>query len=438
MSDLTSDMTLNISKPTRLAILVLASITAIILSWLSIRTALAEHYANQNTLSGYEKAVHLEPDNPQYWYLLGNYLQNNMYEPNAERAIRAYKTSLSLYPRNADAWLNLAEAYETRGDLEAARNSFLEAKHAYPASANVLWQYGNFLIRQNQLDTGFTEIRHAVEADPKLGLQAFIVCSHADPDFDIVLNKVLPPFPSVYLDVMWQLTDERRSDLALKVWSRLVPLHPRLQPRDVLYFVDGLIFNGQLPKARKAWNQAVELMDIAAPSDPAGSLVWDGSFETGLTGGGFAWRLQPQPGSSANLDSDVSHSGKQSLRIDFDGSKNLNFGAGCQYVPVAPNITYRLSGWLRSENLSTDHGVFLRLDTANSASNTSASTEQALGTTSWTQVALNWTSPRDVQLVRICAARTPTQKPDEQISGTVWVDDVSLVPLSVSDENAQR
>ena len=125
----------------------MAFLFAVVLSFFGIRAALAAHYVSLNTRAGFETAVRLEPNDPRVWYFLGRYWQYDPVEADTGRAIRAYRTSLSLNHLSADVWLDLASVYETEGEIDAARKAFLEATHPYPVSSEVLWSYGNFLLR---------------------------------------------------------------------------------------------------------------------------------------------------------------------------------------------------------------------------------------------------------------------------------------------------
>src|SRR5580704_9162237 len=160
-------MILRLSSPAaRIFLVLLASMLAAALSYSGIRNALAVHDAGLNTPEGYERATRLEPDDARNWYLLGRYWQYNLEDPNARRAIRAYQTALSFDVHSADTWLDLATAYESEGDIAAARNAFLQATRTYSLSPEVSWRYGNFLMRRGEMDAAFAEIKHAVEADP--------------------------------------------------------------------------------------------------------------------------------------------------------------------------------------------------------------------------------------------------------------------------------
>jgi tetratricopeptide (TPR) repeat protein len=400
------------------------------ISYFDIRNALAEYYAQLGTLEGYERATRLEPGNARNWDLLGRYLEFDLEHADRQRTLQAYRTSLSLDPLSADTWLDLASFLEA-SDPSAAREAFVKAQRAYPASPDVSWRYGNFLLRQGEMIPAFAEIRHAVEADPKRAVDAFLLCRRIEPDFDVILERDLPPVASVYLDVMRLLIGERRADLALKVWPKLIAVHPKLQPPEIIFFVDGLLNSGQTTEARRVWDQAITFMHIPQPDDPEGSMVWDGGFETGVTGGGLVWRIEAPPGTLIWYDKKVKHSGTRSLRITFDGTKNVHFEGVCQRAVVEPETTYEFSAWLRTDGLTTDRGVFFRLTTAENQENQLNITPETTGTTPWTKISLTWEAPKLTHLLEICVVRNPSSNVDEhRIVGTAWVDDVSLIPIN--------
>jgi tetratricopeptide (TPR) repeat protein len=145
-------MILRLSSNARRAVLVAAAFAvALILSYFSIRNALAVHYAGLQTPESYEHAARLEPADPRNWYLLGRYWQYNLEDPDSARAIRSYLSALSLNPASAETRVELATAYESESNLAAARDAYLRAKNAYPLSAEISWRYGNFLLRQGSL-----------------------------------------------------------------------------------------------------------------------------------------------------------------------------------------------------------------------------------------------------------------------------------------------
>jgi hypothetical protein len=418
----------------RLAVLVFALALAATLTFFGIRNARASSRAGLGTRAGYEAAVRLEPSNPENWYLLGRYWQYTLDEPDPNRAISNFRRALSLNPRSADTWLDLGTVYESEGDFPAGRDAYLQARKAYPTSAAVAWRYGNFLLRRDEVQQAFAEIRRAVYADSKRSAEAFSRCWRVDPNVESILDKVIPPDRAAYLDVIRELAAADQLTATLTVWQRLISLYPRMSPADVIFFTDYLIQKGQFTDVQRSWQEAFLLSDVVT-GDPAGSVLWDGGFESGVRGGGFAWFFPaPPPGVQASLDRRQKHAGKQSLRLFFGGKHNTNYEGICVNVEVQPETAYRLSAWVRTQTLTSDEGVRFRLSWfSDSHASGSTDSQDSRGTQPWTRIEMPWSSGKDVYRARICVLRNLSRGLDPRIQGTAWIDDISLVPIGTTN-----
>ncbi|GAC1703078.1 MAG: hypothetical protein NVS9B4_10110 [Candidatus Acidiferrum sp.] len=425
-------MILRLSSPAVRAVFVAISIFfAAFLSYSSIGVARATYFSDLQTLNGAERATELQPRNATYWYLLARQLHYDLENPNLPRAILLYRKSLDVDPLSSDAWLDLAGAYEAEGDLPAARDAFVNAQHVYPLSADVPWRYGNFLLRQGQLDTAFTLIRQALDRDPLRAAEAFSRCIRAQPDADLVIDRILPPSRDVYLAVMRNLIEEPDLGTSLKIWDRLVAIHPSLRMIDVFFLVEALRRSQDAANAQRVWQQATDLAGLTVATRVKDSLVWDGGFESGVLNGGYAWYLpQAVRNVEARLDSQEKHSGNQSVRVTFDSSANLDFLDVCQFVPVQPSTAYHLSAWVQTRALSTDQGVRFQVNAVDPASSALAQSPQVHGTHPWTLVESRWTTLRTTHEIHVCLARSPSDQPENKIGGALWIDDVSIVPDS--------
>src|SRR5215472_17342600 len=105
----------------RVILLAFAFVSFLFLFYFRVRNALAAHYAGLETREGYERATRLEPRDFRNWLLLGRYWQYNLEETDTLRALQAYNVALSLNPRSADLWSDLATAYEAEGTVASAR-----------------------------------------------------------------------------------------------------------------------------------------------------------------------------------------------------------------------------------------------------------------------------------------------------------------------------
>ena len=124
--------------------------------------------------------------------------------------------------------------------------------------------------------------------------------------------------------------------------------------------------------------------------------------------------------SQMSRDATTSHSGASSIRID---STNTNDAWFSQDVVVEPNTIYRLTGWIKTENVSGGAGANL------SYIGTWSHTEGIFGSTPWTRVNLFINSGSST-LITIGArlgywAGTST--------GTAWFDDLRLTRVNTDN-----
>jgi tetratricopeptide (TPR) repeat protein len=420
------------SAAARGALVGVALAVAAYLSYFSVRSARATYYTDTETLPGMERATQIEPGNARNWYLLGRYLQYSFEDSNPQRAISIYKKSLEIDPRATSAWLELAATYESEGDDVVARNAFLNAKRTYPLSAEVSWRYGNFLLRQGELEPAFVEIRRSVEADPGRAPEAFSRCLRVEPDANVILDRVLPAKSDIYMAVMGDLAQDRQIENALKVWARIVAMHPKIALHDVFQIVMELRNSGRATQAHEVWEQAVELAGLAQLEGPKNSMVWDGGFESDVTGGAYAWRFaRSSRGAQIGFDSQERYSGKRSLRVSFDGSSDVAFYDVCQTVPAEAGTAYELSAWMKSKELTTDQGVRIELRPGIPGTN-GAITADVRGTQPWTRFATVWPGSKENQETQICLKRDASDQEDNKIRGTAWIDDMALTPVPKS------
>jgi Tfp pilus assembly protein PilF len=421
------------SSIARATLLFVAAVLAAALGYSSTRNALAAHFAGMETRQGQERAVQVEPGNPEAWFLLGRYWQYNLEEPDANRAVAAYRNALSLDPHSATTWLDLAASYESEGNAAAARDAFQQAKRVYPISAEVAWRYGNFLLRQNEVPAAFAEIRHSVEVDPKRAAEAVSRSWRLDPDINSIIENVLPPTAPIYLDAIRELDADAAMDPALTIWDKLRALQPppRIDLSQVIQFTDSLVQAHRIDDAHRVWTQAAALADLnPQPNDAPGSLIWDGGFETNVNSGGFSWVFAPASlGVQSSFDTKEKHSGERSLRLIFDGRRNVDFSGICHIAFVEPNASYRFSAWVHTQALTTDQGVRIRLEWTENAHSSAVETPDIHGTQPWTEVSIPWTATGDAsRQVRVCISRKPSDDFGSRIHGSAWIDDVALTP----------
>jgi tetratricopeptide (TPR) repeat protein len=417
-------------------VLVIVAALAAVLAFAAIRHGRAEKWAASQDPDLWLRAAELEPSNPENWYRLGRYRQLDFEHADLPLAITYYERSVFLNPSEARYWMDLGGAYEMAGELAKAEEALRTAQRDYPNSGEVAWRFGNFLLRQNRVDEAFGQIHHAVTEDPKLTALAVSRCWRSTQDIDQILNAVIPADTDAYWGALEFLIGAREPDAAMAVWKRLVSTHPDFELPQSFPLFEMLVELGHVDDATTVWQQSLSLAGIKSVPDGAGNLIWNGTFEGDLLNGGFAWRYRPQLGAEINWDEQIFHSGKRSLRLDFDGTANVDFQGFWQYVLVQPNTHYRFSAFLHTEELGTDKGIHFQMDdvTRPTTAATLKSTPQQViadvgGTQPWALNQTEFTTSSDTRLLRVTLRRTPSGMLANKVRGTAWVDDVALVAV---------
>jgi tetratricopeptide (TPR) repeat protein len=406
-----------------------ALVVALWLCFFGIRAALARYWFEEENVKLLSRAVGLEPGNPEYWYFLGRYQQYNLEQPDPARAEQSYRRALELNPYNTDAWLDLGTAYELDGKIPDARMAYLQAQKSYPVSAEVAWRYGNFLLRQGEQAEAYKELRKAVDADPARAAAAYSRAYRTNPHIEELLDKLLPPKPAVYTGVIWEALGDKQLAVAKTVWARLIALRPRLELDNVDTFVGALLADGEYTEAWQAWQQGTATMNLPPLLQLRSSVVWDPSFETDVNGSTFSWKYPSvSQGVTIGLDRTEKLSGNQSLQLSFDGQHDPNLETPCTQVIVQPDTTYRFSGWIKTQGLTSDQGIGFRIGAIDPAAGNIVNTKQIFGTNPWLFVEETWTSGHDAHRARICVTRDASDNPNTRISGLAWIDDVNLLP----------
>lgn len=413
----------------RWLLLLAALLVAASLAVLSGKNWVAERWAQSAQPENWLRAAQLEPGNADHWYRLGRYRQLDFEHMDPTEAISYFRRALAVDPRSALYWIDLADAYEMVGDPAQARAAFEAAKSAYPISAEVAWRYGNFLLRQDKLPEAFAEVYRALTEDPKLATLAISRCWRSSRNISRILEQALPPEASVYQRALDFLVAEQEDDAAVAVWKGLLELQDSFELARAVPLLDELIGRDRIDEAKGVWQQALRAAGWSQPELVSGSLVWDGGFEGPPANGGFGWRQKDVEGASFEFDTEVRHAGARSLRVTFDGSANVNFDHFWQLVPVEPHRRYRFGAYLRTEGISTDSGVRFWILDPRRQLEVNILTPSLAGSQPWALEEVDFTTGAQTRLIKIGLRRLPSRKFDNKIQGSVWVDEVSLIPL---------
>ena len=408
------------------AALLVALTISILMLYQASRLFVAWRMGRSRELAVQIRGARLE-GNAEAWDRLGRAFATNFDNAQPARAEEFYKEAVRLNPRSARYWMDLAADYEDQGDISSAKSAYEQAQNVYPISSDVAWRFGNFLMRNGEETDGLGQIHRAIGTDPKLAPLAIGLVWSFEPNVPVLL-RLLPRQRGLYLEALDFLASRRQDDAALQAWNEIIHFPTSAPPNISVSFalIDELIASGRTQDAQHVWSQALTLAHWPTAETLAkGSAVWNGGFEEPVANGGLDWHFNPEPGDYISIDSALHHYGSHSLRVDFTGGMNLDFAGVWQVVPVQPSTTYDFQYFMMTRAITTESGMrfeILDMDGHEVNLQTSALT----GTNPWAAVSTRFSTGADTHFLQVRLRRLPSRLFDNKLSGTVWVDDVTL------------
>ncbi|HKN60667.1 MAG TPA: hypothetical protein VJW93_05800, partial [Candidatus Acidoferrales bacterium] len=380
-----------------------------------------------------QHAQEWDPSNPSIPVAAAELLSNSP-ELDPPRVVHSLETAMREGPNRALNWTLLGEADELAGDDKNAAMAFERGLSLFPKSPKINWVYANFLIRAGDPQRALGLMRVAIAGDPALRTGAFDLAWRAGLPPEEILEAVPdePQALSAYLDYLGRTN---RLDAAKEVWSRLMARQDAIDHDAAFRYFDALLYARQIDAMTAVWSDLVRhnaMSDVPArfPAPAAASnLVMNGGFEGPVLNGGFDWRLVPVEGAQIFVDSGVMHQGAHSLYIGFDGAHNIEFGNVVQYVLVEPGTKYRFTAYARAEKITTDSGPRFAIYDAIDTNALSVATGNMTGTFSWEGQQVEFATGPQTRLLTIQVRRPPSRKLDNEIAGSLWIDDIELVQV---------
>ncbi|MFZ0617665.1 MAG: hypothetical protein WAM01_03155 [Candidatus Acidiferrales bacterium] len=423
------------SHGVRRAILFGSLAVAAALCYQAVRMWTADAFVQSDDVTHIARGVRLEPGDGDAWDRLARYHQQDFSNPDPSLAASEFNRAVRDDPRSAHFLMDLAGAYEQSGNLEAAQSAWHRARAAYPTSAEVDWNYGNFLLRNGNLTQGYAELQRAVRGDASYLPLAISRGWRSSEDVNALLDQILPADPKAYLEALAFFASIHQPDPAIQVWQRLIAMGKPLPLENTFPFFQTLIEGNRGDEARAAWPQALAAagMHYDAPAD--GDRIWDGDFSNDFVNGGLGWRWENPLGAVIEFDArPASVASGRSVHIEFSGGTNLDLTYPVQFVPVEPSRAYHFHVLMRTETISTESGMrFLIQDPAHPAE-ISAVTENLIGSRPWTAGEVDISTGPDTHFLSVGLRRVQSRLFDSKLSGSVWIADVSLLPTGGAAE----
>ena len=422
------------SRARAAAFLLIVVVPGLIFVLTAIRIGAASVLEGRGSLSDLQKAAALDPVDPEVYRRLGVLECYVLDPPNYTDSLRHLRRATELAPLRSLYWSNLGAACETSGDRACADAAFERLLSLDPMMPRSYWVVANHYLRTDRSQEALAQFRRLLELGPDSGYaeRTFELCLQVVSDPDAVFRQVLAgrKDPELGLDYVDYLSRHGQPDAAYRVWALAVA---NAQPFSLALakpYLERLLDLHQYQQALTVWEDLERLGIVEKPAkeDP-GNLVFNGGFEQDPLNAGFDWHSAEASFLSFDFADPGAHQGNRCLRLNFTVKRNETYQPVYQLVPVVSGQAYQLAAYVRSEDITSDSGPRLHVFDPMHSENLDVSTETTVGTTPWRPVNLSFQAAPDTRFVVVSVWRPRSRTFPPEISGSFWLDEVSLKPV---------
>jgi len=394
----------------------------IVLTWFLAKSFMGRLSLGNSDEDGLLAALRLDRGNSAYHYLLARYYQMNLISPDIGKAIGHYRESIRISPLQANVWIDLAKAYRTNGQTAESERSFERAVRLSPDNPALMWEAGTFWLINNRPDKAVAALKRYLFLAPAKQNDVYGLCWDLQLGNTYILQNLLPEKYEYRSGYLSYLISTGRAAEAHETW-KTIDIN-KLDKDLFIKYVNFLILSGIYDEAWAIWKEVTGKIEGIENNDDT-PPVWNPGFEREILNGGFDWTISEVEGANVFLDDSVRMSGDRSLGISFDGLHNPDITAARQVVRVQPSSKYSLKGYVRTDSLTTANGIFLNV-LGHKCSGPNKKSEVVNGTVFWKEISVDFETPADCRAITIAIRRERSNKFDNKIEGTAWIDGITM------------
>ena len=401
---------------------------------LAFEATLAGIVSSHNSPKVGRRLLTWDAGDPSLLHKLGQaYLDTNPAE-----SVRYLRQATQLSPGSRLYWQDLELACEAAGDAPCMHEASARLAQLCPMVPFYHWLAGQSYLQTNQLDQALREFQRSLELDPTYAMPTWGSLQDVVKP-ETVFQKVLAEIPNAQLKVTYvdYLSNNSDNDSAFRIW-KLVAADPRPFPfSSVQPYLDRLIALGRFEEAASVWKDLERLRIVKRPEeDERDNLVFNGDFEQPPLHAGFDWRTGDTTYLAVDFSAPGAYRGARCVRVDFTVSRNDEYEPVYQIVPVLPHHTYALAAFVRSQDITSDTGPCLRVRDSQPSGFPDAISETTVGTTPWHRVNVTFSTGPQSRAVRVSFWRPRSRVFPMEISGSSWLDTVTLKCLDCEDQRS--
>jgi len=344
--------------------------------------------------------------------------------PNPKEAAAGFLVLLRRDPNFPFPWANLGDALSASQRSSEARYCFRQAVALAPHWPPILMRAATFYLESGDLQAALPLTSQILDQVAQYDSLVFSSYARETHSLRLILDGGFPqnnPRPArAWVSYLIGKNDVLAARQAFS-W-----LHDKglddVQTTDA--YVNMLLFQHLAPEALNAWKTA---LGTKAGSYGESNYAFNGGFESDFSTSPLDWKSEPRAGVEVSRDDITPDFGKWSLKIHLDGKHNIT-DTGIHLKIAVPRGRYRLTARIRTEGLTTDEGIELRLRSLDRSPFTQWTSRSWLGTNAWSTLQANFEVPVAGNSYTLELLRNASQKFDRNIAGTIWIDNVRMEP----------
>ncbi len=400
------------------------------LSWEAFRVARAAYQLDDISIPEIQKALREDPGNADLLHRLGSTYSIDSMETDQPEAVKYLRQAIELNPRRWDYWSDLGIACDFAGDTACSDQAFEQATALNPMTPAMQWALGNHYLLTDRPQKAFPAFRKLLALDPEYLGNTLRLCLRATHDPQAIYTEVVPSGHDAFprFTFLMFLCSSADYESAMKIWAQMISGPDRSPDISLVRpFLDFLINHNQIDDAETVWSD-LQHGGVLPPdtSQQAANILYNSKFESSPLNAGFDWHIS----NSSDLEFDLSdpngYQGGKCLRIDFPVGRNADYDLVDQVVRVRPNTRYQLTAYVRSNTLTSGSGPRLRAVEMGCSNCVVQTSDPTVGTTPWHSIDLEFMTQPQTKAVKISFWRPQERLYSRDITGTVWLDNISL------------
>jgi hypothetical protein len=381
------------------------------------------HLSKENLLN----AIRLSPPNPEPYYRLGLFYQWDIRHIDLKESAHYLRKAIERNPLEQEYWLQLAKILQRMGENSVSQRALENAIRVFPTGYRGRWMSANLFLQQGDIEKALLHFSYILAHYPNQSSLVYDVLEKAVDDSDFVLERIVPKDPSSFRQYLSYLYGMGDPVPARKAWAKRLSFGYQADRGEALRYIEFLISQGEFNEAFQVWRVRFQEEGLSPFSES--DLITNGDFgKDEILGGGFDWKIENVSGTEVSFDPSIAFEGKRSLKIVFTGKENVDFYHVYQFVPLKSNTEYVLRANMKTQAVTTKSG--LKIEVLGAGQSFHSVSETLTGDNEWRKLIVSFRTPAPLQGGLVRVRREKTDKLDRYISGTVWIDHVSLTEKS--------